>query len=69
MTKLKKDLPKPGLLVNCLSTVRTNNEITKRIREKCGHRTVSKPVMIEDYNQNMAGVDIMDQCVLLFIST
>jgi hypothetical protein len=47
-----------------LSTIHTNNVINKVIRSRNhpgGRRDVDKPVMVEDYNQHMSGVDIMDQ--------
>ena len=50
--------------VHFLSTIHTNNTVDKRLRAKGepgGHRTVEKPVIAEVYNQNMGGVDILDQ--------
>ena len=52
--------------VTMLSTVDTNLTIDKKIRSKGspgGCRLVSKPVMVERYNQCMAGVDRFDQMV------
>ena len=50
-----------------LSTVDTNLTIDKEVRTKRsegGHkRTIEKPVAVERYNQNMAGVDRFDQIV------
>jgi len=50
--------------VHFLSTIHTNNTIDKRIRSKGaegGYREVEKPVIVETYNHQMSGVDILDQ--------
>ena len=50
--------------VNFLSSIDTNNTMDKRMSfrgAEGGHRIVEKPVMTEVYNQNLGGVDIMDQ--------
>lgn len=50
--------------VHFLSTVHTDNTVEKQIRSKDstdGYRTVEKPVMGDDYNSNMGGVDLLDQ--------
>lgn len=50
--------------VHFLSTVHTNLTIDKQIRSRSsptGYRDVEKPVMAEMYNQNMSGVDLLDQ--------
>ena len=50
--------------VHLLSTVHNDLTVDKKIRSKSetsGYRTVEKPVMAEVYNQNMNGVDILDQ--------
>ena len=50
--------------VHFLSTVQNDLTIDKDIRHKGsegGKRTVEKPVVAEQYNNNMAGVDRMDQ--------
>lgn len=50
--------------VNFLSTAHNGLTINKEIRQKGfkgGKRTVEKPVVAEQYNNNMAGVDRMDQ--------
>lgn len=50
--------------VHFLSTMHTNNTINKQIRSRGapgGHREVEKPVCAEVYNQNMGGVDLLDQ--------
>ena len=47
-----------------LSTVDNNLTVDKEIRSKehpSGKRTVEKPVAVERYNRNMAGVDRFDQ--------
>ena len=47
-----------------LSTVNTNLTIDKRIKSKGavgGYRTIEKPVIAEQYNDCMAGVDHLDQ--------
>jgi len=49
--------------VTCLSTVHTNNTCDKTLRERGNPagRQLEKPVMIEEYNAKMSGVDRMDQ--------
>lgn len=49
--------------VTSLSTVHTNNTCEKTIRERGNPdgRTLDKPVMIEEYNWKMSGVDRLDQ--------
>lgn len=49
--------------VQFLSSVHTDLTIDKRIRAKNndGYRIVEKPVMAEDYNAHMNGVDVLDQ--------
>jgi len=50
--------------VHLLSNIHNNLTIGKDIRSKSepsGYRTVEKPVMTEVYNQNMSGIDILDQ--------
>lgn len=51
--------------VTCLSTVHTNNTCDKIIREKGTPtgRLIDKPVLIEEYNMKMGGVDRLDQMV------
>ena len=49
--------------VTCLSTVHTNITVEKTIRQKDTPegRLLDKPVMIEEYNAKMSGVDRLDQ--------
>ena len=50
--------------VSFLSSVHTNNTVSKDIRcrgQEGGHRSVVKPVIADSYNDNMGGVDTMDQ--------
>jgi hypothetical protein len=50
--------------VHFLSTIGTNNTTDKNIRAKGepgGYREVEKPVIAENYNEHMGGVDILDQ--------
>ena len=50
--------------VNMLSTYHTDELIDKTRRSKRaagGVKTVKKPKMVEDYNNNMNGVDLNDQ--------
>jgi len=52
--------------VTCLSTVHTNNTCEKTIRQKGSPtgRQLNKPVMIEEYNYKMSGVDHLDQMLV-----
>ena len=45
------------------STVHTNNSCSKVIRERGNPdgRSIEKPVMLEEYNMKMGGVDRFDQ--------
>ena len=50
--------------VHLLSTVHTNLTIDQQIRSKpspTGYRNVEKPVIADIYNENMNGVDLLDQ--------
>ena len=49
--------------VTCLSTAHTNNTCEKTIRQKDNPegRLLDKPVMVEEYNAKMSGVDRLDQ--------
>ena len=51
-------------MVSMLSTFHNDDMIVKRRRTRSadtGIEEITKPVMIEDYNQNMGGVDLSDQ--------
>ena len=50
--------------VTFLSSVHSDNTMEKRMksgRHEGGHRVIEKPVLAEDYNQFMGGVDLTDQ--------
>ena len=50
--------------VTFVSSVHTDNSVDRRQRSKGGqegHRTIVKPLIAEDYNQYMGGVDLTDQ--------
>ena len=56
-------------IVHMISTFHTDNIMEKRHRTKAvteGVETVQKPVMINDYNLPMGGVDKSDQLVLYY---
>lgn len=50
--------------VHFLSTVHNDNSFDKNVRDRksdSGFRKVDRPVMCEDDNQHMNGVDVLDQ--------
>ena len=50
--------------VTVLSTMHDASETQKRLRSRhdpTGHRNVTKPAMVEDYNAHIGGVDKADQ--------
>ena len=55
--------------VNMLSTFHDDSMVSKQRRTRNavgGQEVISKPVVVEDYNQNMGGVDKSDQFVLYY---
>ena len=55
--------------VNMLSTFHDDSMVSKRRRTRSavgGQEVISKPAVVEDYNQNMGGVDKSDQFVLYY---
>ena len=54
--------------VTCLSTVHTNNTCDKIIRQKGNPagRMLDKPVLVEEYNAKMGGVDQLDQMLVSY---
>ena len=56
-------------MVSMLSTFHNDDMIVKWRRTRSadtGIEEITKPVMIEDYNQNMGGVDRSDQMLLSY---
>jgi len=53
-------------LVSLLSTIHSNTTTNVEINYKEGRKIVSIPEAIEDYNQNMRGVDKFDKLVSIY---